>query len=388
MDFELDETQRVIAGAAADLLGRPAQSAGTGADPGYDVAAWLRLANAGLLALTLPGWLGGDDHGVVEAAILATEAGRRAATIPILPTIMLGVLPILRWGRRELAEQVLPGVASGEVIMTAAVREPSAVFPGRPATTITVNDGPATVTGTKVGVPYAAQASWILVPGSVSGGRPAVAVVSARAPGLTTHRTPVSGDGPEYTLRLAGAPVTGLLTVPQAVRNSAPAAGTGPVDDLYQLAAAGAAAAGDGAVAGALQLTKAHLAVREQFGRPLATFQAVAQQVADVYITGRTLHLAATSACWRLASGRPAAEEADIAAYWLAAQAPQALRTCHHLHGGTGLDISYPLHRYSALVSDLVRFTGGADYLLGRLAGQPAESGQFCEREGAACSSS
>jgi alkylation response protein AidB-like acyl-CoA dehydrogenase len=145
---------------------------------------------------------------------------------------------------------------------------------------------------------------------------------------------------------------------------------------LYQLAAAGACCLADGAVSAALDLTIAHVAQRRQFGRPLATFQAVAQQVADVYITARTLHLAALSGCWRLADGRDAAADLDVAAYWLAQYAPAALRTCHHLHGGLGMDVSYPLYRYSALISDLVRFAGGADYRLGVLGDRVCEAGR------------
>jgi alkylation response protein AidB-like acyl-CoA dehydrogenase len=140
------------------------------------------------------------------------------------------------------------------------------------------------------------------------------------------------------------------------------------LQDLYRLAAVGAAALGDGAVAGALELTAGYVGQREQFGRPLATFQAVAQQIADVYITSRTLHLAALSAAWRLADGLDADEDLAVAAYWLAEEGPAALRTCHHLHGGIGIDIEYPLPRYSALISDLVRFSGGAGYRLDVLA--------------------
>jgi 3-oxo-4-pregnene-20-carboxyl-CoA dehydrogenase alpha subunit len=87
-----------------------------------------------------------------------------------------------------------------------------------------------------------------------------------------------------------------------------------------------------------------------------------------VYIVARTLHLAATSASWRLAEGLDAGADLDVAAYWLAARAPAALRTCHHLHGGLGMDVTYPLPRLSALVKDLVRFVGGAEYRLDRLA--------------------
>jgi 3-oxo-4-pregnene-20-carboxyl-CoA dehydrogenase alpha subunit len=87
-----------------------------------------------------------------------------------------------------------------------------------------------------------------------------------------------------------------------------------------------------------------------------------------VYIASRTLHLASVAACWRLEAGLDAAADLGVAGYWCAEQAPRSVRTCHHLHGGLGMDVTYPLHRFSALVADLVRYLGGAEYWLERLA--------------------
>jgi alkylation response protein AidB-like acyl-CoA dehydrogenase len=228
-----------------------------------------------------------------------------------------------------------------------------------PTTPTTVATADLAVTGTKVGVPYAEQARRILVPVSLPAGRTGVALVDPRAPGVHLRRTHSSTGAPEYTVRLAGAAADGLL-------------GADGVTGLYRLARAGACALGTGAVAGALALTTAHVGTRQQFGRPLATFQAVAQQISDVYVASRTLELATLSACWRLGTGRAADADVDVATYWLTSQAPAALRTCHHLHGGLGLDISYPLHRYSSLIKDLVRFVGGAEHSLDRLGGHGA----------------
>ena len=133
--------------------GRPAAGGGK-ADP------WKELAQAGLLSLCLPPDLGGDGLGVLEAAVLLTEIGRRAAPVPALATLMTGVLPVVRWGDADLRRALLPGVAAGETILTAAIREPSDPMPEVPAVTVTAG----TVTGTKVGVPYCAQASRVLVP--------------------------------------------------------------------------------------------------------------------------------------------------------------------------------------------------------------------------------
>jgi len=331
MDFTLGESQQAVAGLAAEVLG--------GADP------WKELAQAGLLDCSPP-----DGLGVLDAAVLLTEMGRHAVPdVPFraLATVMTGALPVLRWGDADLRHAVLPGVAAGELILTAALREPSDPQPDHPATAVT--DG--TITGTKLGVPYAAEAAYLLVPA-----RQAVALVNPREEGVHLTRTPSATGQPEYTVRLAGAPVDAVLGGADCVR------------DLYQLAVAGACALADGALAGALALTRDHVASRDQFGRPLATFQAVSQQIADVYVASRTLHLATLSSCWRLDAGRAAAGDLDVAAYWCASQAPPSVRICHHLHGGLGMDVRYPLHRYSSLVSDLVRFLGGAEYRLERQA--------------------
>jgi len=317
MDFALEERQQAVADLAAEVL--------TADDP------WKELARAGLLDVSPP-----DGLGVLEVAVLLTEIGRRAPSMKALATLMTGALPLLRWGRPGLRSDILRGVASGELLLTAALREP----PTHPATAVT--DG--TITGLKVGVPYAAESHLLLVPARLTPTDFSVALVRPGAEGVSVTRTPSSSGEPEYALRLDQAPVEGMLGGADCVR------------DLYQLAVAGACALIDGAVAGALALTRDYVASREQFGRSLAAFQAVSQQIADVWIASRTMHLAALSACWRLAEGRDAVADLDVAGYWCAEQAPRSVRLCHHLHGGIGMDVTYPLHRFSSLVADLTRY--------------------------------
>ena len=343
MDFSLAESQQAVASLAAEVLGA--------ADP------WKELAQAGLLDAS--------QLSVLDTAVLLTEVGRHATpdSLKALATLMTGALPVLRWGSADLQRELLPGVASGELVLTAAIREPSSPAPVVPATTVTHGK----ITGTKIAVPFAEESHLLLVPCSMivnSSGQIApktvhdhgVALVAPKGEGVELRRTPSSSGQPEYTLKLDEAPVEGML------------GGTDCLEDLYQLAVAGACALTDGAVAGALALTRDYVATREQFGRPLAAFQAVSQQIADVYIASRTLHLATLSACWRLSESLAADADLDVAGYWCAEQAPRSVRTCHHLHGGLGMDVSYPLHRFSSLVADLVRFLGGAEYRLERLA--------------------
>jgi alkylation response protein AidB-like acyl-CoA dehydrogenase len=386
MDFTFEETQQAVIRLASEVLEKQRSSPERNVVPAtaqsqqqWKEQQWKELGQAGLLALSLPDWLGGDGLGVLDTAVLLTEIGKQALPLPALATLMTGVLPVVRWGNRDLQRTLLDGVSSGDVILTAAVRETSDPAPLAPATTASQSAGPVsagpvsagpvsagpvsagTVSGVKIGVPYCAAADWILVPASFATGSVGVVIVDRSAEGVSLTLTHSSGADPEYTLRLDQAPFTHILGLD--------ADGDRVVRDLYQLALAGACCLADGAVSAALDLTTSHVGSRQQFGKPLAAFQAVAQQIADVYIAARTLHLATLSACWRLATGRDAGRDLDVAAYWLADQAPAALRTCHHLHGGIGMDVTYPLPRYSALVRDLVRLVGGADYRLDQLAG-------------------
>jgi 3-oxo-4-pregnene-20-carboxyl-CoA dehydrogenase alpha subunit len=337
VDFEVTETQREVARLAAEVLGSAGRADGADASGGGSGAdQWKELAQAGLLALGVPERLGGDGLGVADMAALITEVGRRGAYIPALATVMTGIAPIAAWGDDDLQRELLPAAAAGELVLTAAFREPG--NPRRPSTLV---DG-GRVSGRKVGVLYAGEAWRILVTVSFADGGTGVVVVDPAGEGVTLIRTPSVSGEPEYTLRLDRAPVLSTLTAQSR--------------DLQRLAVAGGCALADGALAGALALTTGYIGQRKQFGRALAQFQAVSQEIADVYIASRTLHLITTSALWRLDTGRDADGDLAVAAGWVRETAQPAVLICHHLHGGIGVDVSYPLHRFSSMIRDAARY--------------------------------
>ncbi|TWS24202.1 acyl-CoA dehydrogenase [Tsukamurella sputi] len=366
MDFRPDENQVAVAGLAADVLGHAAARE-TGGAAGGDTrddeawrATWADLARADLLGLAAPESLGGAGLGAEEVAAVLTEAGRLAIAAPVLSGLALGILPVAAHGTAEQRAQLLPAALTGEELIVGALGEAGAAVPVAPGTRAVRTASGWALTGRKVAVGYAQHAAHLLVSATTDDGA-AVFVVPAGAPGVTVTPSPTSAATPEGTVDLAGVevPAEAALggstdgTVAQAVR---------------ECGLAGAAAVADGALAGALALTVDHLRKREQFGRPLGAFQAVAQQIADVYIASRTLHLAAVSAAWRVSTGSPADEATALAAHWLAAEAPSAVRTCHHLHGGIGVDATYPLHRFYSTIKDLTRFVGGVPQTVRALA--------------------
>ncbi|WP_182523587.1 acyl-CoA dehydrogenase [Nocardioides dongkuii] len=310
-------------------------------------ANWSDLAAAGLLGLPVPEAHGGEGLGLEEVAVLLRETGARAVHLPVWETLCCGVLTVAAAGTEGQQAELLPGVVTGDVVLTPALREPGAGLAPRPATTYDEDGGQGTVSGRKVGVSYAEDATRLLVT-ATHGDRAVVALVDPSGPGVTLLPSTSSTKEPQHTVVLDGAPAE-LLGGP----DDADAARV-----LREHAVAGLALLAGGLVTGARDLTAEYVRNREQFGRVLAQFQAVAMQVADVYIASRTLDLAAANAAWRVGQGIDATDDLAVAAHWVTTEAPAALRTCHHLHGGMGVDITYPLHRYFSWVTDIVHALG------------------------------
>ena len=335
MDFDLTATQQAVADVVTSVLDRE--------------LSWDALISGGVTALPVPERLGGDGVGLPEVATVLTEIGRHGAITPALATLGFGVMPLLDLASDEQQDRFLARVAEGAVL-TAALNEPGTALPDRPSTTFSEGR----LSGTKVGVGYAGQADWLLVTADS-----AVVVVSPKADGVQLVQTPTSNASDEYTVTFADV----------AVGDSDVLAGAS-ARRVNQLALAGTGAYADGLVAGALRLTADYVAGRKQFGKPLSTFQTVAAQLAEVYIASRTIDLVAKSVIWRLAEGRDADNDLDVLGYWVTSQAPPVMQICHHLHGGMGMDITYPMHRYYSTIKDLSRLLGGSSLRLDLLGGR------------------
>jgi alkylation response protein AidB-like acyl-CoA dehydrogenase len=332
VDFSPDEGQQAVADVVTSALGR---------DNSFQA-----LVDGGVVAFGVPERLGGDGLGLAEITSALTEIGRFGNTSAAFATLGLGLIPLLDLASDEQQDRFLAGVAKGAVL-TAALNEPGHALPERPSTSLSGGK----LSGTKVGVPHAAQADWLVV--TTDSG---VAVVAPTADGVTLTKTPTANHSDEYVVRFSDVAVASgdvLADVP-----------TGAVSRVNQLVLAATGAYASGLVAGALRLTADYVATREQFGRPLSTFQTVAAQLAEVYIASRTITLASTSVVWRLSEGRDAAEDLDVLGYWLTSQAPPVMQLCHHLHGGMGMDIAYPMDRYYSTIKDLTRLLGGPSHRL------------------------
>ncbi|WP_078324690.1 acyl-CoA dehydrogenase family protein [Mycobacteroides salmoniphilum] len=349
MDFAFAEEQQAVSDVVEAVLA-DREFIGVVPAVGYDEGLWQSLAAHGVLNLALPGRLGGDGLGLSEVSVALRVLGKHGALTPALATLGFGVVPLVELASAEQQDRFLAGVGSGG-ILTAALDEPGSALPSSPSVSAVRDGSSLLLNGRKIGVLHAAEANWILV--TTDNG---VVVVAPNTPGVTIARTPTASKAAEYAVTFADASVPDSDVL------------AGSVERVNQLALAAIGSYADGLVSGALRLTADHVSNRVQFGKPLATFQAVSQQLADVYVVSRTLNLGVTSAVWRLSAGLDATEDLDIVAFWLASEAQRVMQICHHLHGGLGVDITYPMNRYYSTIKDLSRLVGGSSERLDVLA--------------------
>ena len=366
MDFTLTEEQQAIAELASRILSEqlpPERLRELEEGPAwYADAVWAELAKADLLGIALPEADGGGGYGLLEACLVAEQVGRTVAPLPYLSCIVGAALPLARFGTAEQRARFLPGVIDGSTTLTVALHEPDEVdTPAVPATVATPDGDGWRLHGEKVLVPGAEQAAAILVPARTGDRQVTVFLVPGDAPGLSlAPEVAVSGE-PQATVRLDG------LVVGAADVLGAPDGGAEVVAWIRDRMLAAVCATQTGVCEEAVAITSRYVCEREQFGTKLGTFQAVGHRIADAYIDTEAIRLTALQAVWRLDRDLPADDELMVAKFWASEGAQRVVHAAQHLHGGIGVDLDYPIHRYFRWAKVLELTLGGASPSLLRL---------------------
>jgi len=374
MDFSLGEEHQAIGDLARRILEDQATperlkeveaAAAAGHGDGVDRRTWMELAKANLLGVAFPEVSGGSGLGYLAACVVLHEVGRTVAPVPVLPAVVMAGLPIAEFGTAEQRDRVLPGLIAGERIATAALIEPG-TDPARPATTAVAEAGGWRLEGAKVCVPAGMAADLILVPARTGESSVGVFMVDAGAPGLSRTAERTTSGLPEARLELAG------VSAGAGDVLGGPDGGATVVEWLSERTTAAICVTMAGLCETAVRLTAEYTKTREQFERPIASFQAVGQRAADAYIDAEAVRLTAWQAAWRLDAGMPAAAEVAVAKFWAADGGQRVVHAAQHLHGGIGVDRDYPLHRYFLWAKLLELTLGGATASLLRLGGMLA----------------
>ena len=361
MDFRFTEEQDALRELAREILEneispeRLKQSEAAGEF--FDREAWARLAESNLLGLAVPEAQGGMGMGFLELCILLVEVGRTVAPLPVLPTLVYGALPIARFGNEAQRDRWLPPVAKGEILLTAAIGD-------GPLVAARSDGDDLVLDGTCANVPVAEEAARILVPVARDGGE-ALVLLDPKQAGVRLESYRTSRQEPLSTLTLEGA----------RAPTDAVMADAGIVDWLTERALIAAAATQLGVSERALEITVGYLKEREQFGAPLAVLPPIQHRCADCYVALDSLRWMTWQTAWKLAEERPATRDVWSTKFWAASAGSQIGTATQHLHGGMGVDMDYPIHRYFLWAKQLELHLGGATPTLVKLGTDMARTG-------------
>lgn len=273
----------------------------------WDAALWKELADAGLLGIAVPEALGGAGLGLLEVCLLLEQQGRFLAPVPLWETLTAALLL-----DGPAAEEWLPRVVAGEARLSV-----SPAFVG--------SDG------------------------LVTGPFDAVVVVDGSSVVLATD---VEALPVETTTHALAYDIVRAESAPLDV----------PVERVQDVVRVALSAVQLGVADAGVREAAQHLSSREQFGRPLATFQATQQQLGDAYCDVQAMRATVGQAVFTLDR-----RDVDVATWWATDAGERIQHTVQHLHGGLGADVTYPVHRRLLWTMRTNALLGGPSRQLARL---------------------
>lgn len=328
-----------------------------GLDDKFDRDLWGKLIDADILSTAAPESVGGGGFGVLEQVAVLVALGRQLAAVPYLESVVLGAGVLAKFGSESLQQQWATPAINGEKILAVAL---DGEMGQGPVQATTGSEG-YRLTGSRTQVGYGAVADAFLVPAETDSGTK-VFLITKDDPGVTMSALDTTGHGSVAHLELQGVEAARVVGGDDAVGWLTTHGSLGR--SAYQL----------GVLERALELTSGYAREREQFDRPIGSFQAVSSRLADGYIDVKGLRLTVTQAAWRLSEDLPADVEVSTAAFWAADAGHRVAHTTVHVHGGVGIDLDHPVHRYFLAAKQIEFAVGSATGQLLRIGRELADT--------------
>ncbi len=330
-----------------------------GLEQRFDRGLWGKLTDADVLSTTAPESVGGGGFGVLEQTAVLTALGRQLAAVPYLESAVLAAGALAKFGSEALQQDWAVPAVNGTKIVTVALDGEMGEGPVQAQDA----DGGFRLTGIRTQVSYGPVADAFLVPAETPSGVQ-VFLITAEDPGVTVSTLDTTGHGSVGHVEFGGTTVDAARVV----------GGQEVLDWLTLHTALGRTAFQLGVLERALELTALYAREREQFDRPIGSFQAVSSRLADNYIDVKALRSTLTQAAWRLSEDLPADIDVASAAFWAADAGHRVAHTTVHVHGGVGIDMDHPIHRYFLAAKQTEFALGGATGQLLRIGRELADT--------------
>ncbi|MGW5106451.1 acyl-CoA dehydrogenase family protein [Nocardia sp. NPDC004123] len=343
MDFEYTDAQRELSELARELLADWAGRHPRPGDTGFDPDLWRAMAGAGLLDAGLPERANGGGYGLLEQCGVLTEIGRTVAPAPYSTSIAVVAATLAEFGDDAQVQRWVRPLLRGETTLAPALARDFVAFEAERG-----GNG-WRIRGSQSVVADAAFADGFLVEARC-GANSMLLLLDRGADGVTvTGQHVVNGtDAAVLELRDAQVPDRDVIAAPEAAAWA------------RRRAAVAACALQLGILERALEMTCEYARTRKQFDKPIGSFQAVRQRLADAYIDVEAVRLTLWQAAWRESHGLPAESEVDVAKFWAAEAGHRVAHAAIHIHAGTGIYLDYPMQRYFTAAKRAEFEAGGA----------------------------
>lgn len=348
LDLDFNDEQDMLREMVRGLLAQYSPLEGVRAledDPvGYSTELWQQLAELDLLGLVLPEEHGGSGMSLLEGVVVYEELGRALAPTPHFVSCVLSAGALVSAGSEAQQAEWLRAIASGQAILTPAWLEPDNSFGPRGVQVRAVADGDGfTISGTKRHVAFASSAQRLVVLARTgdADGDVDLFLVDPAAPGVTlTQQMSISSDT-QYRVDLDGVRVTG------ADRIGAAGTGWATWESVMVPGMILAAAQANGGCEHALDITVQYSKDREQFDKPLGSFQALSHYMADAKTALDGSKVLSYEAAWAHAQGKPeTAKLAAMAKLFAANTYRDTTAMAQQIFGGVGFTLEYEIQLY------------------------------------------
>ena len=365
MDLGLDEQQEMLKNFARDFLEKECPEQLVRAmeedEKGYSPELWQKMAQQGWMGLIIPENYGGTGMNICELVVLLEEFGRALVPGPFISTVVLGAAPIMEAGTEEQKQQFLPKIASGELIMTMALTEPSAKWTADGVALEAKKSGSDYVlNGTKLFVQDAHVSDYMVVAARTGGsGEDGITLflVDSKSPGIKFEvlKTIAADKQCEVTFDNVKVPASSIL--------GGEGKGWPIIEKTKDVATVAACAYLVGLSQMDFDVTLNYAKERVQFGRPIGSFQAIQHKLADAVIDVDGSRFITYKAAWSLQEGEPDADlMISMAKAWTSDASRRVVAHGQQIHGGIGFTKEYKIQLYFRRQKWMELMWGDADY--------------------------
>jgi alkylation response protein AidB-like acyl-CoA dehydrogenase len=337
-------------------------------DKGYPQELWDKMVELGWPGVMIPEDYGGIGGDFMDLCILLEAMGEVCCPGPFFSTVVLGGLALLLAGSDDQKEMILPRLAAGDLILSLALTEPGAWYGVSGIRMPALSEGDDyVINGTKLFVENAHISDTILCAARTGNeGTPdegiTLFLVDAKDPGVTcTVLDTLAYDKQcEVVFHNVRVPAKNILGKKGEAQ--------GLLEDLEEKAAVAKCAEMVGGLQAAFDMTVAYAKEREQFGRPIGSFQAVQHHCANMVIDVDGARFIAYQAAWRIAQGLPAGMEAAMAKAWTSEASRRVATLGHQIHGAVSFCEEHDMHLYYRKAKAGEMAFGDGDYHLEKVA--------------------